>query len=159
MSRQGGSYFRTAHLGRGLAIGDLDNKGRPDLVISHLNEPVAVLQNRADAGHHWLGIELAGKNHRDVAGARVVVETGGRRLTRFAKGGGSFLSSGDRRHLFGLGNAEAVDRVTVYWPPYEGQPMTTHLWGGERLKLNRYWRLVEDQVSPQEPHADKEADR
>src|SRR5262249_10782041 len=75
---QGGAYFRGAHIGRGLAIGDLDNDGRPDLVISHLNEPVSILHNEAEQMQHWLGIELAGKDHRDVVGARVVVDLGDR---------------------------------------------------------------------------------
>jgi hypothetical protein len=73
-----------------------------------LNAPVALLRNEAGAGHHWLGIELIGKGHRDVVGARLTLALGDRKLTRFARGGGSYLSSGDRRHLFGLGPADRV---------------------------------------------------
>src|SRR5262249_38022021 len=108
---RGGPYFRARHRGRGLAIGGLDNDVRADLVISHLNEPVVVLRNVADTGHHWLGIELAGKDHPDVVGAKLTLEVDGRTLTRFARGGGSFLSSGDRRLLFGLGPAARVGRL------------------------------------------------
>ncbi|TMQ33187.1 MAG: CRTAC1 family protein, partial [Planctomycetota bacterium] len=115
VTRQAGDYFRRAHLGRGLAVGDLDNDGRPDLVISQLNDPVVVLRNDAGTGYHWLGIELAGKGRRDIAGAVLMVEAGGRRFTRYAKGGASYLSSGDRRLLIGLGNAERIDRVAVNW--------------------------------------------
>jgi hypothetical protein len=138
ITSQGGDYFRGDHIARGLAIGDLDNDGRPDLVISHQNEPVVVLRNEADAGRHWLGIELGGKGHRDVAGARVVVEAGGRRLTRFAKGGSSYLSSGDRRLVFGLGTGQHVDRVTVFWPWGAEQS-----WAGDGLTVDRYWRFAE----------------
>src|SRR5437868_1975812 len=60
ISRQGGTYFRSEHIGRGVAIGDLDNDGRPDLVISHLNEPVVLLRNETNVGNHWQGIELLG---------------------------------------------------------------------------------------------------
>jgi hypothetical protein len=88
-----------------LAIGDLDNDVRPDLVISHLNEPVTLLRNEAGSGHHRLGIGLIGKDH---AGAKITLEVDSRRLTRFARRGGSYLSSGDRRRLFGLGTI--VDR-------------------------------------------------
>jgi hypothetical protein len=57
-------------------------------------------------------------------------------LTRFTKGGGSYLSSGDRRILVGLGDAKQVGKVTVFWP-----------WGGEQhwegLAVDRYWPLEE----------------
>jgi hypothetical protein len=132
---RGGAYFQGEHQARGLAVGDLDNDGRPDLVVSHVNEPVAVLRNESDTGHHWLGIALADKGHRDTVGAELTLEVGGRTLARFAKGGGSYLSSGDRRHLFGLGTAEAVGRLTVAWPWGE-----TQSWDG--LAVNHYWRLT-----------------
>lgn len=101
----GGPYFQAQHQGRGLAIGDLDNDGRPDLVISHLNEPVTLLRNETVTGHHWIGVLLSDKDHADLVGARLTVEAANRRLTFFARGGGSYLSSGDRRHLIGLGEA------------------------------------------------------
>jgi hypothetical protein len=138
ISARGGSYFRATHLGRGLAAGDLDNDGRIDLVISHLNEPAALLRNVAGSGNHWLGVELVGRGHRDVAGARVVLEAGGRRQTRFARGGGSYLSSADRRCLFGLGSARRVDRLTVSWPSGRVQSITTG------LGIDRYHRVVEE---------------
>jgi hypothetical protein len=137
VTRQAGAYFRTPHLGRGLAIGDLDNDGRPDLVISHVNEPVVLLRNENRA-NHWLGVELAGCQHRDVVGARVTLEVGDRTLTQFAKGGGSYLSSGDRRLLFGLGMEDRVARLTVRWP--WGEPRVQH-W--DSLAIDRYHRLVQ----------------
>jgi hypothetical protein len=140
---QGGAYFRTDHIARGLAIGDLDNDGRPDLVISHQNEPGVILRNEARTGRHWLGVELAGKGHRDVVGARVVVEVAGRRLTRFAKGGASYLSSGDRRFVFGLDTSQRVQRVTVFWPWGAEQS-----WAGDGLTVDHYWRLTEGTGRP-----------
>jgi hypothetical protein len=50
VAEHGGDYFQTVHHGRGLAIGDLDNDGRPDLVISHLNEPVTLFRTKPSAG-------------------------------------------------------------------------------------------------------------
>jgi hypothetical protein len=135
---QGGVYFRSKHLGRGLVIGDLDNDGHPDLVISHLNEPVVLLRNQLDVRQHWLGVELRGKNGRDVTGARVVVQLGERKLTRFAKGGDSYLSSGDRRLLFGLGQADHIKRLTVFWPWGEDQQ-----WTGKELGVDHYAILKE----------------
>jgi hypothetical protein len=85
-SAEGGPYFRADHRGRGVAVGDLDNDGRPDLVISHVNAPVTLLRNEAAHGHHWLGVELIGKGHADVVGAKLTLEVAGRKLTRFAGG-------------------------------------------------------------------------
>jgi hypothetical protein len=153
ITKQGGEYFRSQHIGRGVAIGDLKNRGRLDLVISHLNEPVVLLENRANNGNHWLGIELAGKDRRNVVGAKVVVEAGQRKWTRFAKGGGSYLSSGDRRLLFGLEKAASVDRIRVSWP--WGKEQT---WAGSDLAMGGYWRLVEGQAGAERVHAKKELD-
>jgi hypothetical protein len=140
MTRCGGPYFRTDHLGRGLAVGDLHNNGLPDLVISHINDPVAVLRNVARQGHHWLGVELAAHGHADIVGAKLTLEVDGRKLTQFAKGGGSYLSSSDRRFLFGVGKSTQLGKVTVAWP--SGQP-ATEVWEG--LSADRYYRLTQGQ--------------
>jgi enediyne biosynthesis protein E4 len=138
ISRQGGPYFRSTHLGRGVALGDLDNDGRVDLVISHLNEPVVLLRNETRTDNHWLGVELVGREHADVVGARLILECGGQKQTHFAKGGGSYASSGDRRHVFGLGQATKIDRLTVVWPNGERQQ-----WREKELAIDRYHRLVQ----------------
>jgi enediyne biosynthesis protein E4 len=101
-----------------------------------VNEPMVLLRNEASGEHHWLGIELAGKGNRDLAGTKVVLEGSPHRQTRFAKGGGSYLSSGDRRYLFGLGTTPQAGRVTVAW----SSGLTQH-W--DNLAADRYWRLVE----------------
>ena len=137
-SARGGDYFERKLLGRGLAIGDLDNDGWSDLVISHSNSPAVVLMNQrgSTAGRRWLGIELVGRNNRDVAGATVTLELDGRTLTRYAKGGGSYLSSGDRRLLFGLGTGRKLGRLRVRWPWGE-----TEEWND--LEAGAYYRLSE----------------
>lgn len=138
IAESGGSYFQTAHNARGLVLADLDNDGRIDLVASHLNEPVAVLRNAAKADHHWLGLELIGKGRREIVGSRVVVTSGGATFTRFAKGGGSYASSGDRRLLFGLGDSKAIERVEVFWPWGKSQVVNG-------LTIDQYARVVEEE--------------
>jgi hypothetical protein len=139
-SRLGGDYFKTPALGRGLAMGDLDNDGWPDLVVSHSNSPVALLRNEAAKSQsppaRWIGLQLKGKDHRDIVGSTVVLQSGERRLTRFIKGGGSYLSASDPRVVIGLGAGEGAVDVTVQWS-----------WGGTQtwkdLQPGGYWELKE----------------
>jgi hypothetical protein len=140
VGRQGGPFFSVPARGRGLAVGDLDNDGWPDLVIGHSNGPVVLLRNEAGGagGVHWLGVRLVGRGNRPVAGATATLQAGGRTLTRFAKGGGSYLSTSDPRLLFGLGGVERVGRLTVRWP---WGP--TETWEG--LQADCYWEVREGQ--------------
>jgi len=140
---RGGAFFEQNHLGRGLAVGDLDNDGWPDLVISRMNDPVVVLRNEANTGVvcHWLGIDLVGKDYRDTVGARLILEVAGRKLTRFAKGGGSYLSARDPRILFGLGKQNRIDKLTVVWPGGTEQQF-------KHLQTDRYWRVMEGNDVP-----------
>src|SRR5262249_7004434 len=139
VSRQIGSYHQTNHLARGVGFGDLDNDGRTDLVISHVNEPVAVLRGVGGQGCHWLGVQLVGTDRACVVGARVELRVGKLTLTRFAKGGGSYLSSGDRRLVFGLGKEGQPGRLTVTWPDGTRQ----HFDG---LAADRYHQIIQGQA-------------
>lgn len=130
-----GDYFKTPRLARGIAVGDLDNDGRPDVVISHLNEPVAVLKGIGGEGLHWIGVRLEGHDRACTVGARVLWESEGQKQTRFAKAGCSYASSGDRRHLFGLGTATS-GRLTVVWPDGSEQRF-------ENLAVDRYYRVAQ----------------
>ena len=136
MSKRGGDYFTQVHRSRGLALGDLDNDGRIDAVISQMNEPVTILKNIAPAGNHWLGVELKGCDHRDVVGARISLEVQGRTQWRFAKGGGSYCSARDPRHVFGLNKVAKVGRLTVVWPNGKEQH-----W--DNLAVDRYHVLTQ----------------
>jgi hypothetical protein len=139
ISPQIGSYHQTNHLARGVGFGDLDNDGRVDLVISQVNEPVAVLRGVGGQGCHWLGVQLLGRDHACVVGARVELRVGKRTLTRFAKGGSSYLSSGDRRLVFGLGAESKPGRLTVTWPDGSRQHF-------DDLAVDRYYQLIQDQA-------------
>jgi hypothetical protein len=135
ISKGGGAYFQTVHCGRGFALGDLDNDGRVDAVISHVNDPVAVLKNVAPE-RHWLGLDLRGKENRNIVGATIKLEAGGKTQWRFAKSGGSYGSSFDPRFVFGLGDARQITKLTVYWPD-----RTEQTW--ENLAADKYHRLTQ----------------
>jgi enediyne biosynthesis protein E4 len=145
ISAQAGPFFQTKHMGRGAAFGDLDNDGRTDIVISHVNEPVVVLQNTLANGNHWLGVHLIGNPYRDAVGAKLTLEVGGQKLMRQIKGGGSYLSAHDPRVVFGLGSEQRVGKLTVRWP--SGRMQT---W--DNLGIDRYWRLEEGKAGVQPLH-------
>jgi hypothetical protein len=132
---RGGGYFSGNHRGRGLSVADLDNDGLPDLVFTHINQPARLLRNTAPAAH-WLGVELVGRDRRDVVGARASLRAGGTTRTRFWTAGRSYLSACDPRRLFGLGAVESAGRLTVHWP--SGEPRVEH-WDG--LAIDRYHRI------------------
>ncbi|MBV9121857.1 MAG: CRTAC1 family protein [Planctomycetes bacterium] len=146
VSSKAGPYFQGLHRGRGVALGDMDNDGKIDLVISHCEEPVVVLRNQVVNDHHWLGIELRGQSYRDAVGARLTLEAGGKRLVRAVKGGGSYLSASDRRVVFGLGDTAKVDRLTVQWPSGK-----TQTWEGGMLGVDHYLLLMEGEKQPRTP--------
>ena len=117
VSEQAGAPFRPLHLGRGLAVGDLDNDGQVDAIAACQNEPLVYLSNRTAQGGHWLTVQLEGTtSNRDAIGARVAVEAGGDRQVAHRFGGGSYQSAGDPRLHFGIGAEPKVDRVEVRWP-------------------------------------------
>ncbi|MFO0850649.1 MAG: CRTAC1 family protein [Gemmataceae bacterium] len=116
ISKRGGAYFAGPHLSRGVVLADLDNDGRVDAVVSHMNSPAAVLKNVAPAGNHWLGVRLVGAKNADVVGAKVEATANGRTMARFAKGGGSYASAPDKRLVFGLGPADKAAKLAVTWP-------------------------------------------
>jgi hypothetical protein len=141
VSATAGDFFNVPTMARGLAVGDLDNDGWPDLVISHIDSPVVVLRHQGAAiapATRWLGVRLVGRDHRDVVGSTVSVQLAGsaRTITRFTKGGGSYLSANDQRLLFGLGEAGQPGRLTVKWSWGE-----VETW--DNLEPNHYYTVHE----------------
>jgi enediyne biosynthesis protein E4 len=117
VSEQAGPPWKVPRLARGLAVGDIDNDGRTDLVMVAENVPLALLRNHTDSQNHFLSLKLEGTDsNRDAVGARVSVTASGRTQVAVRSGGGSFLSASDHRLHFGLGQTELVDQIDVTWP-------------------------------------------
>ncbi len=132
-----GPPFSRQYNGRGLAVGDYDNDGDPDLLVVENGGSVALLRNDGGNRSAWIGFELVGRGPgRDLTGAQIVVTSGGRRQVRELVGGASYCSAHDTRLLFGLGTSEKVDKVEVRWP---GGGVTVV----ENLPARRYQRIQE----------------
>ena len=140
VSRSCGREFSSPRVGRGLARGDFDNDGRPDLVVSSVGGPLALFRNTTETANNWIGLELSGDgktSNRNAIGAVVTVEAGGQTRTHFIVGGGSYLSASERRLTIGLGpDAKQVDRIAVRWPSGRTQEY-------RGLAAGRYWQLRE----------------
>lgn len=117
VSTQSGSVFREAWAGRGLALGDINNDGRVDAVVSTSEGPAHIVLNLTVNRNHWLIVKLDGrKSNRDGIGAeiKVVTSQGARYAT--VSTAGSYLSAGDKRVHFGLGPATEVTELAIRWP-------------------------------------------
>ncbi|HKF25369.1 MAG TPA: CRTAC1 family protein, partial [Candidatus Acidoferrum sp.] len=102
---------------RGLAIGDLDNDGRLDAVVTANDGPVRVLHNETRNANHWILLKLTGhKSNRDAIGALVKIVTAEGAQYATVTTAGSYLSSSDKRVHFGLGSASAVQSLEIRWP-------------------------------------------
>lgn len=111
-----GDYMNSPHCGRGLATGDLDNDGDEDVVISHVNEPVAILANESTTSANWLLVRIIGRHSsRSSIGGTVVARVGNHHMLRQIRGGSSFASTSDPRLHFGCGSNSKVDELTINW--------------------------------------------
>jgi hypothetical protein len=115
VTRAAGPGFEPLRPARGMAEGDLDGDGIPDIVIVNMNEPPSLLKNTA-SGNRWIAVRLVGtKSNRSAIGSRISVHAGGRRQIDEVMSGGSFYSHNDFTRYFGLGTA-SIDRIEVRWP-------------------------------------------
>ena len=116
VSAQAGDIFKKAWVGRGLAIGDLDNDGRVDAVVTGNDGGLYVLHNSTPTQNHWLTLSLVGhKSNRDAIGSEVKITTAKGLQMATVTTAGSYLSSSDKRVHFGLGS-ETVATIEIRWP-------------------------------------------
>lgn len=136
-----GIDFRRPRVGRGLARGDFDNDGRPDLAVTGIGESTALFRNVTETTNHWVSLELVddGKaSNRNAIGAVVKLTWADGQRTHFIVGGGSYLSASDRRLSLGLGRATQLDVISVTWPSGKVQEFRD-------LAAETHWRLREQQ--------------
>ena len=125
VTSQSGPGLAVEEVSHGLAVGDLDFDGDLDMAISNIDTAPTVLRNETKHLGSWMVVDAAGA-------VRVEADAGEHHYVRHRVVGGSFLSVNDPRHHFGLGEAEQVDRLTVFWPDgsqksYLAVPARRHL--------------------------------
>ncbi len=139
VSEQSGEVFKKRYSARGLAVGDLNNDGYPDVLVGINGGPPLLLYNNAESKNYWVGLRLVGTTaNPDAIGAVIRWSVGGKVHRRLKNAGGSFMSSQDPREIIGLGKAAKVDWVEIRWPrPSQRVDRFTS------IPLNRYTTVVE----------------
>jgi enediyne biosynthesis protein E4 len=139
ISAASGPAFAKMLSARGVALGDFDNDGAVDVLVSVNNGAPVLLKNTGAAGNHWLGLKLVGKkSNPDAVGAQITYQAGDLKRTRNKVGGGGFLSSHDPRVVLGLGPRTKIDWIEIAWPkPGAGVQRFVN------LPVDRYITIVE----------------
>jgi tetratricopeptide (TPR) repeat protein len=135
-----GDPWAVPRVARGLAVGDLDNDGRMDVVILPQQSPLAYLHNQAASGHSVTFLLEGTRSNRDAVGAVVTMTAGGRRRRAWRYGGGSYQSASDSRIHFGLGG-DSIEGIEVRWPSGRVDRFG-------HLEVDRLYRLREGDTTP-----------
>jgi hypothetical protein len=117
VSAQSGDVFRHPWVARGLAIGDLDNDGRLDAIVTTNDGPAHILHNETHTQNHWILLKVVGhKSNRDAIGAEVKLVTASGAQYATVTTAGSYLSASDKRVHFGLGQEQVAREIDIRWP-------------------------------------------
>jgi hypothetical protein len=146
VSEQSGPVFAKKVSARGLALGDFNNDGAVDVLVSLNDGAPLLLRNNAGTQNHWLGLKLKGKKaNPDAIGARITYQAGDLKRSRMVVGGGSFLSAQDPRVVLGLGHRTKIDWVEVQWPA-PSQLVDRF----QELPIDRYISIFEGEGKPRQ---------
>ena len=115
LSETAGQFFKRSVVARGVAVGDYNNDGATDILVTCCGESPILLRNDSEV-HNWVKIRLVGtESNRDGIGTKVWVHTDETTLFSEAVCGGSYASGSERTLLFGIGTQKTIQSIEVKW--------------------------------------------
>jgi hypothetical protein len=137
VSSQSGSVFNKYFSGRGMAVGDFDNDGDLDVLITNNGQPPVLLRNEGGNRNNWLGLQLfATKSNPAAVGSVITWQADNQKHVRLKTAGGSYLASHDPREILGVAAATKIDFVQIRWPSGKVYKIVNP-------PINRYVKIVE----------------
>jgi hypothetical protein len=112
-----GGNYAAPKVGRGLAIGDFNRDGVPDILITTNQGPAYLYRNDLTNGNRSIRFHLRGtKSNRDAIGAIIRLTTSDGTQSRMVHSGSSYLSQSELAVTFGIGRQDRASRVVIEWP-------------------------------------------
>jgi hypothetical protein len=137
VSKEAGSAIQVPRVSRGLAVGDLFNDGRLEVVVENLVGRPTILRAEGGPPNHWISLQLEGvKSNRLALNARVRLYAGKLVQLGEVQSSGSYLSQNDLRLHFGLGSMGRVDKAEIQWPDGKEEVLTN-------LAADRFYKIRE----------------
>lgn len=116
VSRQSGPGLQLAESLRGLAVGDYDDDGKPDLLITAMDARPLLLHNETATSGHWAKVRLLNKHGSPAINATARLTSGGNTQLREVRSGSTYCSQNSFDLHFGVGAASEIQTLEIHWP-------------------------------------------
>jgi hypothetical protein len=139
--------------GHAIAFADLDHDGDQDIFeqmggakrVDRYRD--ALYANRGGTTNRWIKVRLVGtETNRSAIGARIklsITENGKpRSIYRYVNSGASFGAGPLRQHV-GLGSAEQIDKLEIYWPTSDSTQVFEELPANQTIVITEGSEAVE----------------